>query len=533
MNSFFQNELLVIFGAIFIGYLVGLISVRGISLGNSACLFVALIFGAFGATVSPIIGNIGIILFVYSVGLQAGPRFFSMFKRRGIRFAIIGLVPPLTAVIVTIIVKYIFNFDITMSSGVMAGAMTSTPALAAAIDTLKTIGIDSTGAASLGYALAYPFGIVGIVLFVQIAPKVFASHEELQAIDKKESKIVMKEFKITNLNLDGKVFKDLNLHELVRSNITRIKHGDMITMITPDTVLHIGDILLAVGEKEELEKFKTILGEEVEARIAKATHIQVRDIFVSNKSIIDKTLRELAITSRFGIVITRLRRNDLEFIPTGDCVLEHGDLIRIVGDVEAVKSFQEFAGANEKSLDETNILLLSLGLVAGVLIGLIPVKIGHVNFKLGLAGGPLFVALLISHFGRIGPYNVRVPNAAKFILRELGLVFFLVGVGVTAGAQLMNIKGGTMLLAILGGAMIKITAISTTFIIAYKFFKFPIDVSLGTVCGGLTSTPALGALTRRFEGTNGPVAYASVYPVALIAITLFSQFFVWLCRACS
>jgi putative transport protein len=288
----------------------------------------------------------------------------------------------------------------------------------------------------------------------------------------------------------------------------------------------VGDIVLAVGDEKELGKLEMIIGERVEKGIGKAAHIIAKDIFVSNKSVIGKRLKELALPAEYGVVVTRIRRNDMDFFPLGERFLEHGDLIRVVGEPENVKRFKQVAGSDESTLDETNILVLSLGLALGILIGLIPFKFGTVSFRLGLAGGPLFVALLFSHFGKIGPFNVRVPNAAKFILRELGLALFLVGIGLTAGSQLVGISGDLLLRAAVGGLCITTVTIVVTFLVAYKVFKFPVDTSLGSVCGGMTSTPAFGILSKNFEGINGSISYASVYPVALISITFFTQLFV-------
>lgn len=531
MTNIMNNNLIVLLGIIFIGYLLGRIRIFGVSLGSSSCLFVALAAGAMGADIPQIITSVGIIFFVYSIGLQAGPSFFHLFNRRGIKYSILAVVTALVAAGVTFMVAYLLHIDTASAVGAFAGAMTSTPTLAAAIDALKNVGGTSEFSTSLSYALTYPFGLISVVLFVQIISRLYSGRikEERRREDEKKMAVGLqiRKYRLLNSNIAGKTIKELHLHQICKVNITRFKRDDKVYLCTTDTVFKLGDIVVAVGSPAEFEKFKMLFGEEADSEFGSGGEIEIRDIFVSGSQVVGKTLSELKISFQYGVTITRVRRGDVDIAPTGELVLEVGDFIRVAGSKESVERFLAVAGSEKRKLDETNILILTMGMFLGALIGEVPLRLGVVSFKLGVAGGPLFVALLISHFGRIGKWSIRVPSATKFFLRDLGLVFFLIGIGVKTGQELATAANQyNIIMMMLLGASITTITISFVFIIAVKFFKLPIAASLGVVCGAKTSTPSLGILIKELEDESPAISYAAVYPVAIIVLTIVGQLFV-------
>ncbi len=527
-TAFTANQVAVAFLIIALGYAIGRFEFRGITLGASGVLFVALIFGHFGFTIPSALTDLGIILFVYMVGLQSGPRFFTTFKRRGFAFAILALLIIAAGLAASIVSAYVFGISPALTAGIFAGAMTSTPALATAIETSKS------ALASIGYGVSYPFGVIGIILFVQVFPRIMRINlEEAASSARKESngekeKIVKKVLIVQNPAMDGKEIRTLHLHKFSNANITRIRRGEQVLPVKPESPLRLGDRISVVGAKNEIDTLKLLLGEETEDQeIYASRDVIYRDAFISERQFAGKTLSQLNVMSKYGIVITRIKRDGMEFTPTGHFVLEIGDSVRIVGDKADCERFVHDVGQHEKHVHETNVLTFAAGIVLGSLLGFTPVELpGGITFRLGLAGGPLLVALLFSHFGRIGRFNIRVPYGAKFILRELGLVFFLAGAGASAGAHMLEIistHGTTLLVA---GSMVTCFSILVAYVAGRYIFGLNLLTLLGVVCGGMTSTPALGVVMQAVDSEEPAIAYTSIYPIALILMTIGAQLLV-------
>jgi putative transport protein len=527
-----SNQLLILLAIILIGYALGSVNIRGISIGNSACLFVALAAGMLGAKISPIITEIGIVFFVYSIGLQAGPQFFRIFNRRGVKFAVLGLFTVLAGGLCAIIFARLIGITTGVAVGAFAGAMTSTPALASAIDTIEMYMPGTSGAASLSYAIAYPFGLISEILFVQIVPRLYRkkiNHDrEIEAKERERQDFKIRKYRLTNANIAGKAIENLDLHRICKVNLTRFKRNGEINLCMPDTVLELNDIVVAVGTDDELAKFKLLFGEEVDVEVPMQSGMEIKDIFISGSNVAGRPLRDLDLREIYGITVTRVYRGDVAIAPTGSLVLEAGDTIRVVGIRESIERFTKIAGSEKRKMDDTNILILALGMFAGVLLGMIPVKIGTFTLKLGAAGGPLFVALLLGHFGKIWKWPTRVPNATKFFLRDIGLVFFLIGVGVSTGSKLLSTAAQENLFNIFAlGVIISLFAMFASFIMVYNIFKVPLASALGAMCGAKTSGASLMALIRAVEDESPAITYAAVYPVSIIILTIFGQILVF------
>ncbi len=526
LQDLLHNPVCVLFLIIAIGYLIGAIKVLGFSLGSSAVLFVALAFGHFGQTVPKVLADLGVILFVYSVGLQAGPRFFKTFRDRGVMFAQIGLIVILTAATLAWAAARWLDLPPPLAMGVFAGALTSTPGLAAAVDTLNDTSV------SVGYGIAYPFGVVGVVLFVQIIPRLLkngqAGESESSAASpaKPKRRLRSKQYRVENPQCDGKTLAELDFHSMTSANISRVWHQGAVTPALRDSTLHVGDVVLAVGAAKELAKLVFLLGPEVDLEgIFKETeNVIARDVFVTEGDVAGKTIGELQINERFGVVITRVWREDFDMVPTGKFRLEIGDLLRCVGRPEDCEVFEKSVGQHEIRIHETTILPFSLGVVLGVIVGMTPIPLpGGITARLGLAGGPLLVGLLLGYFRGLWGLRLRTPYAVRYLLRELGVVFFLAGAGTNAGEQFLGVlqeQGGTLVLT---GAVVTLVPMVLAFFFTRYVYKLDTGSALGTVCGSMTSTPGLGAVCANMDAEEPTLAYATVYPVALIAVTVAAQ----------
>jgi len=529
IESLFEHPITNLFLIIGLGTAFGKLKIANISLGASGVLFVGLLFGHFGVTLPREFQELGIVLFVYAVGLQGGPRFFNQFRQRGLVFAKIGILVVTTGAVVTWLVTGLAGLDPALAIGIYAGAMTSTPGLAAGMDTARSASV------GVGFGIAYPFGVVGVVLFVQLLPRLLGidirREEEIIRTRKKQGSILLKrQYRVTNPGCAGKTLAELQLRRITEVNVTRVGRGDTVMPAHRDLRLQLDDVVLAVGRKEELEKLTLLLGEELEGEeLIETRDVVARDVVLSSDEFAGKSLAELHITKRFGVVISRVFREDLNFVPTGRYVMEVGDVLRVTGSRPEVERFVQLAGQQEKRIHETSILALAVGIFLGMLLAYKEFDLpGETTFRLGLAGGPLLVSLILAHFGRIGPFNIRIPRGAKYILQQLGLVLFLAGSGTEAGGKVLLVLTDSGPEILLAGAVITIVSAAAGLVSAYFIFRQDILTTLGSIAGAMTSTPALGAVSEISEQGEAVLAYTGVYPVALILITVICQFLYFL-----
>ena len=533
MTILLSDQMLVLFIILALGALLGRFTWRGISLGTAGVLFVALVFGHYGLSVPKVVMDLGLLLFVYAVGLQAGPRFFRMFRKQGLRYVVIGVAVALTGALVTLGLAFALKLPDDLAAGLYAGALTCTPALAAALDVFTRTAPDLSAVVSVGYGIAYPFSMIGVVLLVQFLPRllkrnIWAEEKDWQAERQKEMpSLVVKQLRITNQNMDGKSLREMDPHRLAHVNITRVRRGDQVSLMKPDFILHMGDILMVVGPQAEMEKIKLVLGEETDVPMDLNTSITTQDLELNSSAFIGKTLAELQIWENYGVIITRIRRQGIEISPVGNIILDIGDGLHVVGDRREVQEFIKKAGGDTRRAEETNMLPYLLGLVLGIGVGLIPFHLANgVDVKLGTAGGAFLVSLLVGHFGRIGSLRLYVPAAAKNLTRELGLMLFLAGAGTNAGAQLVQViqkQGWDLLLA---GALVTVLSVAVGLLLTLKVFKMETLGSLGALTAAMTNPPGLSAANNKTVTDQATLAYASVYPAALIFKILFAQILV-------
>jgi putative transport protein len=530
MPAIFTQEMVVLFAILAIGSWLGQLSIRGISLGTAGVLFVALVFGHFGLTIPKGVMDLGLLLFVYAVGLQAGPRFFRTFRSHGMQFIVIALSIAATGFVVTGVVGYVLHLPFALASGLYTGALTCTPALASAIDIMERIAPGSSGPVSVGYGIAYPFSMIGLVLLIQFLPRLMRRDlrdEEARWRTERESEtpsLQARTFKVTNPNCDGKKVRELNPHRMTLANISRIKHGEHVFAASPDAVVYLNDVVMVVGPKDELDKMQFLLGEESCERMDVNADVLSVDVEVTEQALTSRKLSEMKVWERYTVVITRIRRLGQELTPTGNTTLEMGDNIRVVGDKAAVDEFVRLVHGRPHKAEETNMLPFLFGLLLGILVGSIPINLSNgLEVRLGSAGGAFLVSLLVGHFGGIGPLKLYVPAAAKNLSRELGLMLFLAGAGINAGAHFVEILAQQGVSLLLGGAAITMLSVLAGLLVMHFYYRMNTLAIMGALSATMTNPPGLGAANAQTDSDLPTLYYASVYPAALIFKIVLAQ----------
>jgi putative transport protein len=537
MYTLLADQMLVLFAILAIGSLLGQLSWRGLSLGSAAVFFVGLVFGHFGYTVPKAVMDLGLLLFLYAIGLQAGPRFFRTFRKQGWQFVVIAGAALLAAAGVTALLAQLLNLPAALAAGMFTGAVTNTPALAGAIDTVARIEPAQTAAVSVGYGIAYPFSIIAVTLLVQFLPKLLhrdvktAEEQWLEQQRQERPALQKRQFCVSNPNLDGKRLGDLDTHRVSQVNISRVRQGEQVVPATSDVILHLGDVLLAVGLEEELDKLRLLIGEETNVPMETNARTLSRDLYVTDTRLAGKRLMDLHVWEQYNVIITRIRRQGLEITPIGSSTLDMGDSLRVVGDQASIDEFAKLIGGDTRHVDETNMVPFLIGLMLGIMLGLIPFQLpSGMTIKLGAAGGAFLVSLILGHFGRVGPFRVYVPAAARNLSRELGLMLFLGGAGANAGTQLAKVVGERGWGIFGAAALITVAAVAVTLLLAFGFYRMNILSTMGMTAGVMTNPPALAAANGQTTTDVPAVIYASAFPVVLIFKILLAQILVQVLR---
>jgi putative transport protein len=523
MMDYISLPYVAFFIIVVLGLGLGNIRVRGISLDVSAIIFVALLFGHLGLKMPDVLQKIGLILFIYSVGIQAGPGFFSAFKTQGVKMILIAVIVVLSGALTALVLGIILDIDFKLSVGLFAGALTSTPGLAAAIE--------STGStlASIGYGIAYPFGVLGVIFFVRIAPGIFGINikNEEEKYDREihniYPEIERKYFVVENRNIFGKTIGDLQIRTMTGTNISRVLHHHIASTPSSDTVLHEGDIVRGIGPKEDLKKLALLIGRETDKEISLDKKFIIRSFLVSNKNVVNKSLGELGVFERYKATATAIRRSGIDIIPGPHTKVRFGDRITMALTENTAKDVGKLLGDSRKKLNELDFLPIAIGIIIGIIIGNFTLPVFGMNFKLGLTGGVLLSALILSKTGKTGSIIWNVSGSTNQFLRRIGIIFFLVVVGTNAGGNLVGTihEYGIKLFWI--GAIITIMPMILCVLAGYFVFRLNFLTILGALSGSMTSTPALSAVEPLTESNAPQVAYATVYPFALVVLIICAR----------
>lgn len=532
-----DNPLLLLFVIIAISYPIGRFKLFGVSLGVAAVLFVGLAIGALDPNLKlpEIVYNLGLVIFVYTIGLSSGPGFFASFRGKGLRDNAFVAVMLILAAVGTYFVARVLSLSNTVGSGMYTGALTNTPALAAVLEFLKgsapAEGLDTLLAEPvLGYSVAYPMGIIGVILVVIFFTRLWRVDYAKDALRVREGKtsqhLVSRTIRVTESQFSGQSVQQLMSTQKWDVLFGRWQHEGKLQLAGANTVLNVGDFFSVIGAPEVIDQVRDALGEYSDAALElDRTEMDYRRIFVSNPQVVGVRLRDLNIPQQFGALVTRVRRGDVEFLARDDTMLELGDRVRVVTRRENMAVVSRFFGDSFRAIAEIDVLSFSLGLALGILVGQIPIPLpGGIAFKLGTAGGPLVVALILGTLERTGPIVWTLPFNANLTLRQVGLILFLAGVGTRAGYAFVStlMQGGGLVL-FGAGALITIATASLMMLIGYRVLKIPMNLLLGMIAGMQTNPAVLSFANQETENDLPNLGYATVYPVATILKIILAQ----------
>ncbi|ENK9485021.1 putative transporter [Escherichia coli] len=519
-----------------VGLFIGNVKFRGIGLGIGGVLFGGIIVGHFvsqaGMTLSSdmlhVIQEFGLILFVYTIGIQVGPGFFASLRVSGLRLNLFAVLIVIIGGLVTAILHKLFDIPLPVVLGIFSGAVTNTPALGAGQQILRDLGtpmemVDQMG---MSYAMAYPFGICGILFTMWMLRVIFRVNVETEAQQHESSRtnggalIRTINIRVENPNLHDLAIKDVPILNGDKIICSRLKREETLKVPSPDTIIQLGDLLHLVGQPADLHNAQLVIGQEVDTSLStKGTDLRVERVVVTNENVLSKRIRDLHFKERYDVVISRLNRAGVELVASGDISLQFGDILNLVGRPSAIDAVANVLGNAQQKLQQVQMLPVFIGIGLGVLLGSIPVFVPGfpAALKLGLAGGPLIMALILGRIGSIGKLYWFMPPSANLALRELGIVLFLSVVGLKSGGDFVNtLVNGEGLSWIGYGALITAVPLITVGILARMLAKMNYLTMCGMLAGSMTDPPAL-AFANNLHPTSGAAAlsYATVYPLVM------------------
>ena len=551
-NLFFgtgiAHTILLLAFVIGIGLYLGRFKLKGISLGSTWILFVGILMGHIGFQADPevlhFVKEFGLILFVFSIGLQVGPGFFHSFLRGGVKMNLLAVMNILLAVGVTWGISLLSGEDLKTMVGVMSGAVTNTPGLGAAQQTfidvataggeaVETASQTASGLAS-GYAVAYPLGVVGVIAVILLFKGLFRIDprrelEELKAQESAEGQARRMHVAVENPAIFGK-----NLYELLHQFggdfvVSRVMKGDTILCPQSDTVLEEGDKLLLVTSQQEVDRLRILFGKEVPMHqqdwMEKDHQMVTKRITVTKSSLTGKKLKDLHFRSAYGVSVTRVIRAGVELVASPHLYLQMGDALLCVGAEKNIDNLAVLVGNSNNALNKPNLVPIFLGIVVGIIFGSLPIRFPGIPqpIKLGLAGGPLIIAILLGHFGPKYKITTYTTTSANLMIREIGISLFLAAVGIGAGGNFWSSITGGGYWWILYGAAITLIPLSITFLVARAVCKLNFYQICGLISGSCTNPPVLAFAQGMYGSDYTSVNYATVYPLSMFMRVLVAQ----------
>ncbi len=529
-----QYPLLLLFVVASLGYLLGSIKFKGSSLGVAAVLFTGLAFGALSKDfhIPDIIMFLGLVLFVYSIGLSSGPAFFNSYKKNGLQDFGFVLSMLVFSGLIAVFLWWLFGFTAGTISGAYAGSTTNTPALAAVIDYVNSIGAmgkeEIIEDAVVAYTFSYPMGVLGSIIAILLM-------ERILKIDySKEKDALKKDFPLEEslssctLEVTNQSIIDIPLRDLIREYQWEATFGRIYTkngqqsLANWNSTFRVGDIVMVAGSKEDIEQVATFLGKKVDSPLEYDRELfDVRRIFVSNPDVVGKTLASLRIDEHYNAIITRIRRGDVEMLAKGDTVLELGDRIRFIARREDLEELSKLFGDSYRQSSTVNLFSFGLGIGLGLFLGNIELSFGPTfSFKLGYAGGPLIVGLILGTLRRTGPIVWSLPYSANVTLQQIGLILLLASIGINSGHAFVESISVDSLWLFVASAVISILTAITTLWVGYKLLKKPFSFLMGMV----SNQPAILDFATSRAGNRIPVfGYVMVFPIALISKIVIAQ----------
>ena len=524
------------------GIQLGKIKIFGISLGVTFVLFVGIVMGHFGITIDPSVihffQEFGLILFVYSVGMQVGPGFFSSFRQGGVTLNMLACGIILLGVVTTVIIHFVTGIPMSTMVGILSGAVTNTPGLGAAQQAYSDMYGVSDNTIATGYAVAYPLGVIGIILSTIIIRYVFkvSFQKENEQLEKREASnahgAIPISLVVKNPAVFGKSVGELSTllehREFVISRIWR-DSDKKIDIVSSATVLHENDKIFVITTEADAETVKTFIGEEIDMErkqwIRMESQFINRRILITKPELNGKHLGELQLRKLYGINITRVNRAGMDLVARPNLTLQVGDRVNVIGTEAAVANVEKVLGNSMKRLNEPNLIAIFVGIGLGIILGSLPIWIPGIPqpLKLGLAGGPLVVSILISRFGYHYKLITYSTQSANLMLREIGITMFLACVGLGAGNGFVEtiVNGGYAWVGY--GFIITIVPLLIVGFIGRYFYKINYFTLMGLIAGSTTDPPAL-AYSNATAGNDAPsVGYATVYPLSMFLRVVTAQ----------
>ena len=524
-----------------LGLYLGRIKIFGISLGITFVFFAGILAGHLGIVVNKdmlyFAQSFGLILFVYALGLQVGPGFFSSLKKGGVAMNMMGLGVILLGLIMTVGLHWVTGVSLSNMVGLLCGAVTNTPALGAAqqallqIDPANTKGVTDM---ALACAVAYPLGVVGVILAIIILRALFADKKQKDLKEQRDTTTYVAEFHVSNPAIYEKSIKDVMKLTDKHFVISRVWRNGKVSIPTAETLLHEHDHLLIISVKSDVENIKVLFGEQENVDWNKAdidwnaidSQLISRRIAVTRNRVNGVKLGSLRLRNLYGINITRVNRAGIDLLASPDLRLQIGDRLTIVGEANSVNTVGKILGDEIKRLNNPNLLAVFIGISLGMLLGALPITLPGMStpVKLGIAGGPIIVGILMGAFGPRFHLTTYTTMSANLMLRQLGIIIYLAGLGIDSGVHFFEtVFRAEGLLWIGLGFLLTIVPVLIVGFIASQFFKLDYAHNVGMLCGSMANPMALSYANTTVDGDEPSVSYATVYPLSMFIRVISAQ----------
>ncbi|WP_305907048.1 putative transporter [Methylomarinum sp. Ch1-1] len=547
MNWFDEHSIsysiLILSLVISFGLALGQIPLFRLKLGIAGVLFSGIVFSHFGYTLDGhlmhFIREFGLILFVYAIGLQVGPGFVNSFLHNGISLNLMAAGIVLLGAVVTLLISQFGGIEIPVAVGLFSGATTNTPSLATAqeiLGQLPGVDADTLKQPGLGYAVAYPFGVIGIILSMLVIKHFFAINVEGEAknFDKQQrqsaNRSISKDLIIENPNLNGLTIAQIPFFDAMSAIVTRIAHQDKVSIVSSETMLQTGDSIRLVGKPKNIDKLKILIGPDSPVNLNEISNsLHLQRFVVTNKEAIGKTIDELR--TYYAVTISRIQRPEVEIIPNKSTRIHFGDELHVIGSKEALNNIEKVLGNSLEKINHPQVMPIFIGITLGVILGSWPLYIPGIPsaVKLGLAGGPLIMAIVLSRVDSWGTMTWQMPKSSNIILKDIGIVLFLACVGLNAGDQfLATLVEGDGLKWLGFAVLITLLPLLIVAMIARLYLRLNFLSICGLLAGSMTDPPALAFANGFSPSSAVAIAYATVYPLVMILRIISAQLIILL-----
>ena len=528
------------------GLALGKIKIFGVSLGVTFVFFAGIIAGHFGITIQPemlsLAQNFGLIIYIYSLGLQVGPGFFSSFKHGGIKLNLLALLLLLVGSLTAIILFWTTDLSVSDTVGLLSGAVTNTPMLGAGQQALMQVdpeNIEGANRMAMACAVAYPFGLIGLIITVILLRKILAPKNASPAHNPSADNTFIAEYQISNPAIFGKSIMEVRHNAECPFVISRVWKAGKLIIPTSETILEKDEHILVISGKKDVERIRTIFGhqENIDWNKKDIDWNAIDSQLVSSKVLVTKPehngvkLGDMRLRNSYGINITRVNRAGIDLLPSRNLRLQLGDKLTVVGEARSIENVSKILGNESKRLTNPNLTSIFIGIILGLILGSIPIALPGIStpIKLGIAGGPIIIGILMGAFGPRFHITTYTTRSANLMLRQLGLTIYLAGLGLSAGtgffATVFTMEGLIWVLSSIALAVVPVLIVA---FLAAKVFKLDYVENMGMICGSMANPFALEYASLGEDGEDPAVAYATVYPASIFLRVISAQIIVLL-----